>query len=449
MITKHIPYLLFGPLMIATTHADVVTDWNNAAIAAIRADAGYANPGDSTRGFAMLNTAIFDAINSVNQTHSAYLSRVEGPSNASAEAAAAQAAYTVMTSMFPQQSSNFQSLLQQHLGQVTDSAARNNGVSIGGSVAYATIVNRANDGAQTSSGYQITDAIGHWTPDPTHPAQKAWGPDWGNSKTWSVPDGTTYAAGPPPALNSLEYLASYNEVKAYGSLDSAVRSADQTEIGIFWAYDRPQMGPPPVLFNQVLQAVANDRGNTLEENARLFALASIAMADASITSWNTKYEYDLWRPITAIRNGDSDGNFLTEGDPNWTPLGAPGNDPNSTADDFTPAFPAYTSGHATMGAAMATTLALFYGSDVADIDLTSDELEGVVRHFDTFSQMSEENAQSRIYLGVHWSFDATEGIVMGDQIARAVYANELRQVPEPQVGCLLVLSGLLLARRKR
>jgi hypothetical protein len=378
------------------------------------------------------------------------LTQVSGPSGASKEAAAAQAAYTVLNAMFPNQSGNFQSLLNQHLSQVTDSAARNNGVSIGGSVAYATIVNRANDGAQTSSGYQVTNEIGHWSPDPTHPGQKAWGPDWGSTKTWSVADGTAYAASPPPALNSLEYLASYNEVKAFGSIDSNVRSADQTEIGIFWAYDRPQMGPPPILYNQVLQAVAGDRGNSLEQNARLFALASIAMADASITSWNTKYEYDLWRPITAIRNGDIDGNFLTEGDADWIPLGAPGNDPNSTADDFTPAFPAYTSGHATMGAAMATTLALFYGSDVADISLTSDELDGVSRYFETFTQMSEENAQSRIYLGVHWSFDVTAGITMGDQIARAVYANELNQVvPEAGVTSFVLLSLPLLLRRKR
>jgi hypothetical protein len=216
-----------------------------------------------------------------------------------------------------------------------------------------------------------------------------------------------------------------------GTTTPTTRTAEQTEIGIFWAYDgAPNLCTPPRLYNQVLQQIALQQGNTLVQNARLFALANIAEADAGIASWETKFKYDVARPVTALREGDADGNPATAGDVNWTPLGAPySNGTGGDADNFTPPFPAYTSGHATFGGAIFRTLERFYGTDKISFTLRSDEFNGtnknadgtvrpvVVRKFTSFTQASVENARSRIYLGIHWAFDATEGIKLGNSIA--------------------------------
>ena len=190
------------------------------------------------------------------------------------------------------------------------------------------------------------------------------------------------------------------------ALNSTTRTPDQTQTAIFWAYDRAGMGPPPVVFNQAVSEIATQHSNTTADNARLFAMTMVAQADASIAAWNSKFVADFWRPITAIREGDTDGNPLTEADTNWIPLGAPG---AGSVPDFTPPFPAYVSGHATFGGAVFTTLANFYGTDDFDFTLTSGEMPGITRSFHSFSQASEENGRSRVYMGVHWNFDDVEG----------------------------------------
>jgi hypothetical protein len=177
------------------------------------------------------------------------------------------------------------------------------------------------------------------------------------------------------------------------------------------------MGPPTVLYNRNVAEIAVAKGNSMEENARLLALVNLAMADTGIVVWNTKYEYNFWRPVTAIRAGDSDGNPNTDGDPNWVPLGAPG----GAGPAFTPPFPAYTSGHAGFGGAVFEMLANFYGSDSYNYTLTSDETPGAVRSFTSFRQAAEENGKSRIYLGIHWQFDSVNGQRQGREVADYLY----------------------------
>ena len=222
--------------------------------------------------------------------------------------------------------------------------------------------------------------------------------------------------------------------------NSALRTQDQTDIGIFWGYDRPGTGTPPVLYNQIARAVADLAGNSMEENARLFALVNAAQADAGVASWECKFVYDFWRPVEAIREGDLDGNPATVGDPTWEPLGAPGGPipGGGTIDSFTPPFPAYVSGHATFGAATMTTLANFYGTDSISqllgqpLVLHSDEMAAnYTRTYTSFEQMSVENARSRIYLGIHWNFDDIYGRQLGDQVADHVSATLLTPIPEP------------------
>ncbi|OPZ07519.1 MAG: PAP2 superfamily protein [candidate division BRC1 bacterium ADurb.BinA292] len=184
-------------------------------------------------------------------------------------------------------------------------------------------------------------------------------------------------------------------------------------------YDRFGMGPPTILYNRFLVDLVLELGNTVEQNARLFALANLAMADAGIVTWEAKYYYNFWRPITAIREGANDGNSATDGDPDWVPLGAPGGDGPS----FTPPFPSYPSGHAAFGAALYQALANFYVTDAMSFSATSEEMPGVVRNYDSFRAAADENGISRIYLGVHWTFDNTEAANLGRNVADYVFAH--------------------------
>jgi hypothetical protein len=221
-----------------------------------------------------------------------------------------------------------------------------------------------------------------------------------------------------------------------GVTTPTTRTLEQTEIGLFWGYDgSPGLGVPPRLYNQIAVIICNQMGNTEVQNARLLALVNIAMADAGITVWDTKYVYNFWRPVAAIREADTDGNPNTIADPNWRPLGAPAD--NHSGTNFTPPFPAYTSGHAGFGASLFRTLADFYGTDDVTFTIGSDEFNGmtadqsgknrpiIFRTFDSFSAAAEENGQSRIYLGIHWRFDKEQGILQGGEVADYVFSHVL------------------------
>ena len=242
-------------------------------------------------------------------------------------------------------------------------------------------------------------------------------------------------------MQSQEYTDAYNEAKALGGdgTDTPTeRTAKQTQTGIFWAYDgRPGLGTPPRLYNEIVRVVAAKQHNTESQNARLFTLVNVAMADAGLAAWDTKYAEAMWRPILGIREGDLDGNPETVGDSTWTPLGAPASNPRPGETNFTPPFPAYTSGHATLGAAAFETLRRFYGRDNISFTFMSDEFNGqtrgadghvrpvVVRTYKSFSQAEAENAQSRIYLGIHWAFDRDEGMKQGEKVADYIFDHVL------------------------
>jgi hypothetical protein len=246
-------------------------------------------------------------------------------------------------------------------------------------------------------------------------------------------------------MNSEAYAIAYDEAQRLGGdgiTTPTERTAEQTEIGIYWAYDgTPSLCAPPRLYNQIAVLIATQMGSSETKLARLLALVNVAMADAGIAIWESKYFYDFWRPVTGIRESDvgtgptglGDGNDDTVGDPAYSPLGAPAS--NLTGPNFTPPFPAYPSGHAGFGGALFQTLRRFYGTDNIGFTFVSDELNGVTpgndgvprplspRTFSSFSQAEEENGQSRIYLGIHWSFDKTEGIAQGRKVADFVFAN--------------------------
>jgi hypothetical protein len=412
---------------------DIVTDWNAILRNVMQNVPAKANPGSSTRAMAMTNGAIYDIFQAVDRQYRPlkYNHQVSG---VSLEAAVAQAAYRTIIYNYEEQESYVEDQLNLRLGSIADSPEKVAGIALGNLVADKSIAWRDGDGSELSGSFDITNQPGHWQSDPfAANAQTAWGPGWGTVKTFAMLDAQQFTVPGVPDMTSDEYTEAYNEVKEKGALTGSTRTDDETHMGLFWAYDRATMGPPPVMYSQNLHEIGQQMGNTPAQNARMFAMASVAMADASVAAWQVKFQSDFWRPVTAIQQGEDDGNPETEGDLSWRPLGAPGNDPNNFTDDFTPPFPAYVSGHATFGGALYETLRNFYGTDEVSYMLTSAELPAGedTRSFTDFSTAEWENAMSRIYLGIHWRFDAVDGIALGNEIADWVNGNYFYAVPEP------------------
>jgi hypothetical protein len=492
MLRHHVCLFVFAFSMASPIlRADIVTDWN-ATLRQIAQDDGNnvvnnANPGWITRAAAMENGAIYDVFQAFNRTNSPFLVNTTAPAGASLNAAINQAAYEVLSNTYSGEAALLTPAYNARMASIANGMSKTDGMTLGHTIAQAYITSRANDHATDSTPYTPGTLPGEWQPDPFHPTQKAWGPGWGTVTPFAIGSTASMisALTPPPALNSQAYTDAFNQVKAIGAVNSAVRTPEQTEIGLFWGYDRATMGPPPVMFDQNLSDIAAQVGNTPAQNARMFAMASVAMADAATASWDAKFTYNYWRPVTAIQKGGNDGsanddtNPNTVGDVNWRPLGAPGNDPNSTDDDFTPPFPSWTSGHATMGSALYQSLVAFFGTNSFAVaaanngvnpgngtfTLSSDEfaangIAGMTRTYSTFMQTGVmapgtenspegENTMSRLYLGVHWIFDQLDGMQLGRNIGSYVSANDFAAVPEPAAASLAVAALAALSARRR
>jgi hypothetical protein len=438
--------------------ADPVLTWNAVALQAAVTDHGIGAPGlqfgptRTSRAFAIVQGAVFDAVNSIRPQYSPYLIQVAAPANASINAAVAEAAYTTLTALYPYQQPYFASQLAASLEGIP-TTPKIEGMAVGLTVADRILAARADDGSQVDAAgqpvnYTYNQQPGKWRADPLHPNATPLTPDWGGVTPFVIQSARQFGAPPPPAITSLAYARAYEQVKALGAVNSTVRTDNETDIGFFWGYDaQPGLCAPVRFYNQIAEAVAVKFGNSVEQNARFFALVNFALADAAITCWNDKYGYDYWRPVAAIRENDpgtgptglgSDNPHLVrQGDPTWQPLGAPADNGGGT--NFTPPFPSYTSGHATFGGAAFKIMEDFYHTDVIPGGLTiiSDEFNTITvdqnghprpllpRTYNFFSQMAGENAQSRIYLGIHWEFDAIEGIRSGNQIADYVFTHAL------------------------
>lgn len=430
---------------------DAILHWNSIMLQAeaddksnIYGSADAAGPTGASRAFAIVSVAMFDAINSVLGQYEPYLIKVVGLQKANIDAAVGQAAHDTLVSVYPKQAAVFDTDLTDWLAQIPNGPSENMGIALGKLVAKACVKSRANDGSNAMMSYtpQPAGTLGHHQVDPLHPNQGFLGPDWGDVTPFGMANVNNFNIPAPPALTSQAYTDAYNQVMSLGSANSTTRTQDQTNTGIFWAYDgTPGLGTPPRLYNEIAQTIANQQHNTEYQNARMFALINVAMADAGIACWNMKFTYDFWRPIIAIRDGANDGNPNTAGDPNWTPLGAPASNGAGDGVNFTPPFPSYASGHATFGGALFQTLANFYGTDNITFSISSDEFNGVnkngdgsprpvigPRTFTKFSDAAEENAMSRIYLGIHWIFDATSGIAQGDKIANFDFNHILQPI---------------------
>ena len=434
------------------TLAGIVIDWNNTASDTLLANVDKQNPGMASRTMAMMNLAIHDGMQIVKQGGTTFYDygngHVSSGHAASGSAAAIQAAYVVLSSIYPDQHAVLNTQRTTSLAQLANGAEKTAGIALGNTVGQSIVQRRSSDGYDSMKQFVPNPQVGHWRPDPLNPGQEAWGPDWGNVRTFALESNRQYMPAPMPDLTSQAYADAFNEVKDLGAKNSTMRTAEQTEIANFWAYDRVGMGTPMRLYNQALRTIATQQGNTVEQNAELFAKTAVAMADAGIVAWNAKFEYDLWRPVSGIREADMDGNPLTVADPNWEPLGAPG----GTENNFTPPFPTYISGHATFGGALFESIKEFYGTDNITFQLSSDELGGLTRSFSSLSDAMKENGRSRVYLGIHWNYDDTLGQITGQQIAQHIHSNSfVAAVPEPNALVMVAVGwvAFLFSRRRR
>ncbi|MBW4517188.1 MAG: hypothetical protein KME11_18435 [Timaviella obliquedivisa GSE-PSE-MK23-08B] len=437
---------------------DSILFWNQVALDASKVDFSTKEPTDkmmpqqggptrNSRALAIVHLAMYDAYAGV-VSGSTYLQyeTFEKPTSSEllvAQVAAATAATYTLIALFSNQKDSFLKEHQEFLVMLNADAAQvEAGIVWGRIVASKMLVARDKDGSDAPDNAYVPSPLpGKHRPDPVNVTQGFLGPLWGNVKPFGINNLIEKVPGtPPPTLDSVEYKTDYNQVYDKGRDQGGSRTPGETTIGLYWAYDGARnIGVPPRLYNQVVRAIAMKANATEEQNAKLFAMINVAMADAGIQCWHEKYTYNFWRPIVGIREADEgwgptgigDGNSCTKGDPDWMPLGAPRtNQPDSPS--VTPNFPAYPSGHATFGTtAMHLTQIFLCLPDDFEFELVSDELNGesvgrggaVRTRYNpklTIPKAIEENILSRVYLGVHWEFDAREGARNGRRIAEMI-----------------------------
>jgi len=420
--------------LLATAHASLavaneVLKWNETAIKAAVADGQ--TPVQVTRTIAMMQGAVHDALNAINRRYAAYYFEEPAASGASPDAAVATAAHTVLVGVLPSFGTPAQKVAAfaivedaylAALGRVSDAAAKTSGVAVGRAAGAAMLALRKDDGALRDAPYTPGTGPGKWrphpNPDPPNPpianAELARGyapsnlPGWGNVTPFTLLSSAQFWLPGPPALTSEAYAKDYNEIKNIGGQTSTARTADQTEIARFWFE-----GPPA--WYRIARTVAEARTFDAWDSARLLGLMSLAMADGYIAGFKIRYVYDLWRPVTAIRDGDTDGNPATAGDPSWNSL------------QNTPNVSEYPSTQSTFSGAAAAVLAGVLGTDQVSFTMTSGPpFADIKRSFTSFSQAARESADSRMYAGIHLRTSCEDGLALGRKIGHRALALYLQ-----------------------
>ena len=392
----------------ASQSGQPVIDWNQVLLSIVNTAGAQPANVQPTRNFAILHAAIYDAVNSIDRAHQPYLISVRAPRGASETAAADSAAHAALIGLYPAQQTSIDADYAAELAKVAGGPAKDKGIRLGEQVAGDLLAIRTNDGSNATPPPFIpgTDA-GDYRPTPPNFPTPVF-TTWGQVTPFVLDRGDQFRPAPPPALTSDTYAAAINEVESLGSSTSTTRTAEQTEIGKFWN--------PPIqnFWNQIAQTVALEHHSDLPTTARLFAALNLSFADSAIAFYDAKYTYQLWRPVTAIRLADSDGNPNTVADLNWLPLTG-----NTAAD------PSYPGAHSTISAAGMDVLASFFGED-QHFSLTSPALPGVTRSFNSFGAAAQEAGLSRIFSGQHTRLDHVAGLKLGHDVAGFVLHNALR-----------------------
>jgi len=380
-----------------------VIEWNKTLLTILRTAGAQPPTIHSTRNFAMLHVAMFDAVNDIRGSFSPYLvRRSTEPRSASPVAAADQAAHDVLLALYPDFQSMLDAQLQEDLGQIADGPEKTSGIAVGAAVADEVVAFRANDGSNvTPPPFKAGSAPGDYrlTPPNFAPADFR---QWPGVALFALARADEFRPTPPPQLTSEEYVSVFNEVKSLGIVASTTRTADQTVIGKFWN------GNIQDFWNEIAQTAVAAHNLSLLQSARLFALLNISLADTTISFFEAKYTYNFWRPVTAVRLAGEDNDLRTQADPNWLPLST------KTAPD-----PSYPGAHSAISFAGAEVLRAYFG-DRFTFEVTSESLPGVTRHFTSFTAAAEEAGLSRIYAGQHFRTDHNAGKLLGLQVAESV-----------------------------
>ena len=400
--------LLAGSLLVSlygAVHADVIADWNEKAVNA----GNTARVGNfpTARAIAMVHLAMFEALNSIEPRYTPYRARLSADPDASREAAAASAAYAVLVGVYPEQAAELDKALQASLSAVTDGALKTQGIQIGQQAGAAILAERSNDGLNAPNSYRPFTVAGKYVPTVLPIGWTVAG-----VKPFSLKSGDQLRPPAPYSLKSAQWAKDFNEVKTMGAKTGSGRTAEQTDIARFWG----QTGP--ATYNPVVRQLSAAKGLDILDNARLFALFSMATADASIAIFDAKYTYNFWRPVTAIRNADLDGNSATERDPTWEPIIA------------TPMHPEYPCAHCISQGSAASVLEAFFGDAVPAFTMTSTTAPGVTRKFSRLSDYVNEVINARVYDGVHYRTSGEVGAAMGRKNGQHAVQNYLK--PSPQ-----------------
>ena len=414
---RHLALLSILFVAPASVTADTVTDWNAIAV---QATITAARPGQTgILDLAMVHVAIHDAVQAIEKKYEPYYVEIPGAFG-SPDAAAVKAAYDVLVSRFSAQAPQLLMTYQQYL--LTHGLSETDpGIGVGAKAAAGIIALRACDGSfpvPAPPPFLGDTAIGVWRPTP--PGNLPMLAPWlGNVTPFTITRPSQFRAAPPPALPSRDYARDYNEIKAIGSLNSNSRSAEETDLAHFWNLNYG------VVWHQALRDLANTHVDNISDSARLFALADIAVADALITSWNNKNYYVYWRPITAIREGNNDGNPWTAGDPNWSPL------------ITTPNYPDYTSGANSFTGAVTRVLQLFFDTDHMTFSVTTTNTGPTMqdtRTYNRFSAAADDVVEARILEGIHFRTADEVGRRQGRQVAGWAFKNYLRPISKHKDG---------------
>ncbi len=382
--------------------ADVVLDWNELALARV-VDARQSPP-DGARTMAMVHVAMFDAINAVEQRYAPYAFREGAPPGASADAAAVAAASSVLVKLFPDRAQAVEEAYAASIARMPDGSGKTSGIALGREVGARCLSMREKDGTGVPGIYRPRTTPGVYVVT-VLPVST----EWPKVKPWFMSDGAQFRPGPPPSLASAEWARDYNEIKDVGGRQSAVRSAQQTEAARFWTL----IGAPS--WNPVVRSLALSGHLDLVDNARLFALVNMAASDAFVAVFDAKYAHNFWRPITAIRNGDLDGNDATNLDPEWLPL------------VDTPLHPEYPCAHCITAGAIGEVLETQFGKgEVPPITMTSPTAPGVTHRWTRISDYVQEVGNARVWGGIHYRNSTQVGETMGRKIGALAGQNLLK-----------------------
>ena len=401
--------LLFGP---TAAMADVVLDWNE--IAVNTAIANGQNPFAQARYAAITQLAVFEAVNTIKGDYHSYLGTIAAAPGASAEAAAVQAAYRVLRTYFSGSASTLDAALAASLASIPDGQAKTDGIATGDAAALAMIALRANDGSAPPQ-FKIPGppVPGEWQATSSCPIVNGIAVGtifhWQNVTPFGIPKASGFLLGPPPALTSYSYAKAFNEVMTWGSIDSTERPQDRANVVLFYAASSPTL-----VLNQVARQVAQEQGRSLSESARALALVNMAVNDSLVVSFFNKYHYNFWRPETAIRAGDTDGNPNTNPDPNFLPF------------IVTPCFPSYPSNHGSGSGGGAEVLRRLYGEGGHSITLSNPAVPNIVLQYTSFQQITDDVSDARVYGGIHFRFDQVSGSRLGRAVGTIIYMNNLR-----------------------